>query len=88
MNAKDLHRMIEWLLLAAVFYAAAMAVSQPQVQTLLWKLGHITVGAFLGYWLDRRLLGRYVAELHFGTLRVIARAVIVGCAILGVAFGL
>lgn len=88
MNKKDLFRMFPWLVLAAGLYGIAMIVQNPQLQTLFWKLGHITVAAYLGYWLDRHLLGRYVPETHFGTHRVLARAFIVGSVILGVAFGL
>ncbi|MBA5605853.1 hypothetical protein H3H36_10825 [Duganella sp. FT3S] len=49
--------MIEWLLVAAVFYLAAIVMMQLHysgpLQTLAWKLGHSTLGAFIGYWLDR-----------------------------------
>ncbi len=88
MTEKDYLRMIQWLALAAMFYVAAVLVSQPQLQTGLWKLGHITIGGYVGYWLDRHLLGRYVAFEHSHTPRVIARAIIVCAAILGMAFGL
>lgn len=84
---KDKLRMIQWLLIAAVFYGAAMIVQQPQAQTGLWKAGHITSGAFLGYWIDRHLFGRY-DHSDINTNRVLARAIVAGAAILGMAFGL
>lgn len=50
-------RMIEWLLLAALFYAVAYIMlllgNNGPIQTLTWKLGHVTLGGFAGYWLDR-----------------------------------
>lgn len=88
MNEKDLTRMLQWLLLAACFYIAAVFVQQPQIETGLWKAGHITSGAYLGYWIDRHLFGRYNSGDDKYIPRVMARAIVVGCAILGMAFGL
>ena len=87
MTKRDKMRMVQWLLLAAVFYLLAMFVAvQPQLQTALWKCGHITVGAFAGYWIDRNLYGRLDADAEHG--RIVARAIVVAAAILGMAFGL
>ena len=83
---KDLHRMFHWLMLAAAFYALAMLTTQMQLQTGLWKLGHITIGAFAGYWVDRNLYGRVSPESAPG--RLVARAVVVAACVLGMAFGL
>lgn len=57
MSNRDKIRMIEWLLMAAFFYAAAivllkLGVSGP-IQTVAWKLGHVTLGGYLGYRIDR-----------------------------------
>jgi hypothetical protein len=87
MNQKDYFRMFQWLLLAACFYVAAVIVQQPQIETGLWKAGHITSGAYLGYWMDRHLFGRFNHDCNY-TSRVIARAIIVGAAIFGMAIGL
>lgn len=87
MNKSDVSRMIHWLLLAAIFYVSAVFVQQPQLQTGLWKAGHITLGAYLGYWIDRHLFGRYSFD-HAYAPRAIARAVVVGTCVLGMAFGL
>lgn len=50
-------RMIEWLLVAALFYGSALLMLghgyNGPLQTLTWKLGHVTLGGFAGYWLDR-----------------------------------
>lgn len=80
-------RMIQWLWFAAMLYLAAMLATNAQAQTGLWKAGHITSGAFIGYWIDRNLFGRFTSD-HCYTPRAIARAIVVGCAILGMAFGL
>lgn len=54
---RDIMRMVEWLLLAALFYWGAMQLPitghYAPLQTLLWKLGHVTLGSFVGYWIDR-----------------------------------
>jgi hypothetical protein len=42
---RNLTRMLPWAVLAFLLYAVALSTPQPQIQTLLWKLGHITLGA-------------------------------------------
>lgn len=87
-------RMISWLLVSAALYGSSIllvALCPPsgvwaQLQTGLWKLGNITVGAFLGYWADRHLYGRMGPTASTG--RQIARALIVAASILGVSLGL
>lgn len=86
MRNNDKLRMVEWILLAIALYVSAMLVSNPQLQTGLWKAGHITSGAFIGYWIDRQLLGRVVGDVTQG--RIIARAVVVAAAVWGMACGL
>lgn len=83
---RDYSRMLEWLTLAAMFYAVALSVPQPQLQTLFWKLGHVTVGCYVGYVADRQLFGRLTGES--GGQRQIARAIIVLAVIYGIAGGL
>ena len=86
MTYRDKLRMMQWLCLAAAFYALAVLVQQPQLQTGLWKAGHITSGAFVGYWIDRGLFGRVDGASSDG--RLITRAIVAAAAILGMAFGL
>lgn len=86
MTYRDKLRMFEWLLLAAFFYALAVMVVQPQLETGLWKAGHITSGAFIGYWMDRNLNGRIISPPS--DQRLLVRAIVVAAAILGMAFGL
>ena len=79
-------RMIEWLLISAALYAAALYIQHPQIQVGLWKAGHINSAAFFGYWICRRLFGRFNEKsdpmLNF------ARAVIIASCIIGMALGL
>jgi hypothetical protein len=57
MSKSDKSRMIGWLLVAAFFYAVAYAMFRAEVtgpfQTLAWKLGHVTLGGYAGFRLDR-----------------------------------
>lgn len=50
-------RMVRWLLIAGLLYSVAFFLlyhgySGP-VQTACWKLGHVTLGSYAGYWIDR-----------------------------------
>ncbi len=90
---KKLIRMSTWLLLALTFYLLAAMINVPsgggwqsQAQTGLWKAGHITIGAYLGYWIDTHLF-RHIDQ-NSGGNRILARAVVVGAAIFGMALGL
>lgn len=94
---KDIFRMFHWLLIAVVLYVAAGLLATltdgagasrlPQVQIVLWKLGHITLGAFAGYWIDRNgFRDRLVADA--GPLRQLRRALIMAAAMLAVSMGL
>ena len=86
----EFHRMAQWALLAAVFYVLAMFVvtssAHPQLQTALWKCGNVTLGSFLGYWLDRNALGRVTPGSTPG--RQASRAILMGAAVLGLSLGL
>lgn len=81
-------RMIEFLILAVALYLLAIIIPWPQFQTASWKLGHITSGATIGYWIDRQLFGRINYEVSVNRYRYLCRATLVSAAILGMAFGL
>lgn len=59
----DKARMLQWLLLALLAYLIAMLLAQmpaatdagmlPRLQVVLWKIGHLTLSAWVGYWIDR-----------------------------------
>lgn len=86
---RDKFRMIQWLGFAAVFYGAAMFIfgSQPQLQTLCWKLGNVTIAGFVGYHIDVHAFRRHITPYSNG-LDQIRRAIIVAAAMLSVSLGL
>lgn len=87
---RDKLRMAQWLLLAAFFYALALTVfsEQHQLQTLCWKLGNLTVAAYFGYWIDRRIFWHNRLCVEAPPLLQIRRAIIVSAAMLSVGLGL
>lgn len=95
----DFARMIVWLLAGLALYAAAMMVGsdRPAVQTVLYKLGHVTTLAWVGYWLARGALGRIVSNDNHrknytarpsAPIELLARAVLVGAVIIAGSLGL
>ena len=91
-KSADLFRMIGWLLAGLALYGASIAVGAdyPQPQVILQKLGNVTVFSYVGYWISRQALGRIDEQYRMPTDpgRVIARAVVIGAAILAGALGL
>jgi hypothetical protein len=86
----DRFRMIEWLALAIVFYVLALYVfgGQPQLQTLCWKLGNLTVASFMGYWLDRTVFYDTRPDAVTSPIYHIRRAMVMAAAMIAVATGL
>lgn len=84
-------RMVEWLLVAALFYwiATRLPISghYAPIQTLLWKLGHVTLGGFIGYWLDRMAF-RDRISCTTPPLTMIRRAVIMAASMYTLGTGL
>jgi hypothetical protein len=77
---RDLMRMAEWLLVALVLYVSALLLMRHgdagPVQTLIWKLGHVTLGGYAGYWIDRKAFrDRIRQDSH--PLVMIRRAIII-----------
>jgi hypothetical protein len=83
-------RMLEWLALAAVLYAACITLRtfdvEPQAQIVLWKLANVTVSAYVGYWIDRRAFARVGRFSDVGDQ--LRRAVVMAAAMLSVSLGL
>lgn len=91
MRDAHLFRMAGWLLAGLCLYASSVQVgaAYPQWQVILQKLGNVTMFSWVGYWIARQALGR--VDLTITTTdgsRVLARAVVVGAAILAGALGL
>lgn len=91
----DKMRMAQWLLLSLVVYLLATLLAgmhgptdaglYPRLQTVLWKVGHLNLSAFIGYWIDRRAF-RMRIDSASPSGEHIRRAIIIGAAML--AFGL
>jgi len=88
---RDLGRMMDWLAMALMFHLAAIILRQyslePQIQTVLWKLGNLTLASYAGYWIDRRTFGLRVTRSS-PPLEQIRRAIIVSAAMITVGLGL
>jgi hypothetical protein len=87
---KDVMRMAEWVVVAAVMYGSCIALRSfnvaPQAQVVLWKLGNMTIAGHVGYWMDRRAFTRIEAGSTY--LEQLRRAIVIAAAMLAVALGL
>lgn len=88
---RDLGRMVDWLVMALCFHVAAIVLRthqlEPQIQTVLWKLGNLTLAAYAGYWIDRRTF-RGRLDLTSPPGEQMRRAIIVAAAMVAVGLGL
>lgn len=84
----NLGRMIGWLFAGLALYACAYATGNayPAVQTVFYKLGHVTTLAWVGYWIARQMLGRI--DKDSDSIDSIARAILAGSVILAGSMGL
>ncbi len=91
MKRNDIVRMIDWLAWALACYAAVLVLRgldvAPQAQTVLWKLGNLTVAAYAGYWIDRRAFRMRIEPGSDGSEQL-RRAIIMAAAMIAVALGL
>jgi hypothetical protein len=92
MTNNDWARMFQWLLFSIICYFIAAVLAswnaQPQVQVIFWKVGHLALGANLGYWIDRNAFKRSRVNELSPALFGIRRAIIIAAAILALALGL
>lgn len=81
-------RMLLWLAAGLTLYSVStwLGPEHPQAQVTLYKLGHVTTLAYVGYWISRQALGRVVARTD--STRVVARAIVIGSAMIAGALGL
>lgn len=83
----DSSRMLVWLFVSAMFYAAALLLlDSPVLQSIALKLGNVTIAGNVGYWLARTALGRVYPDSP--PQEKVARAVVIGAAMLGISLGL
>lgn len=81
-------RMIVWLLAGLLMYAAAVLISEayPAVQTVFYKLGHVTTLAWVGYWISRQGIGRI--DETSDPIKLQARAILMAGIIIAGSMGL
>jgi len=84
----DKFRMVAWLFcgLALYFFAACAGSDAPAVQTVFYKLGHVTTLAWVGYWIARNAIGRVFN--HSTPTGELARAVLIAGVIIAGSMGL
>jgi hypothetical protein len=83
----DSTRMAMWLFISVLFYSAAFFLGDsPVLQTVAFKLGNVTVAGNVGYWLARTALGRIYPDSP--PQDRVARAIVMGAAMVGVSLGL
>lgn len=92
-------RMADWLILSVLAYLTATILAAipaptladahaslfPRLQTVLWKVGHLNLAAYIGYWVDRKA---FRDRIYPGCppLLMLRRALVMAACILG--FGL
>lgn len=91
MKKSDWGRMIDWLVWALLFHMGAIMLRhlglEPQIQTVMWKLGNLTLAAYAGYWIDRRVF-RLRIDSASPAGEHLRRAIIVAAAMVAVGLGL
>lgn len=80
--------MIVWLLIGILLYVASamLGPQHPATQTVLYKLGHVTTLAWVGYWIARNAVGRITASSP--PLDRLARAVLIAGVVIAGSLGL
>jgi len=87
---RNITRMLPWLVIGLLCYFVTYCLAGNeqlrQFSTVSWKLGNVTVSAYVGYWIDRHLFAR-IDETSQPLIHI-RRAIIVGAVVLAVAMGL
>ena len=88
---KSAFRMIQWAIITVMMmFASREWVTDPQWQAGLWKLGLVSGGGYMGYWISRtvsRIRPHEIESLVVRSEYERNRAIIVGFAMLAAAFG-
>ena len=84
-------RLLGWLFFTVLLILAIAWLSPPQLPVMLYKVAMVTMGAVLGYWIDRALFP--YARPHkckdwAYSLTMLRRALIVLACVLGMTLGL
>lgn len=92
---KDKSRMLGWLLMALAVYVIAALLAHlpgdggqwPRAQVVLWRIGHLMIGVWLGYGADRALYRDRIDDSTPALIHI-RRALIVGVIVIGMAVAL
>ncbi len=86
MRIKEKLKMAQWLCLGLALYTLAWLVGSdlPAAQTVLYKAGHVTMFAWVGYWIARNAVG---AE-NDGGQASLAKSIVISAVVLGGCLGL
>ena len=79
-------RMMQWPIIALLFFLLTLIPMPPQYQSLLVKLGNATAAGYLGYWLDRIAMANQNMDADAGWRRM-SRALLISACIVGVGIG-
>ena len=85
-------RMVLWLIAAIILYTIASIMAKegmdfyPQLQVVMWKLAHMNIAAYMGYWIDRHAFRRRLSDTSDSN-QYICRAIIIAAAMLTIALG-
>lgn len=84
----DKFRMAIWLAFGIVAYLLSLYVgpANPIIQTTLYKVGHVTTLAWIGYWISRNAIGRLDLTSDQGDK--LGRALVMGAVIIAGSLGL
>ncbi len=84
----DKFRMAVWLAAGIVAYLLSLYVgpANPIIQTTLYKVGHVTTLAWIGYWISRNAIGRLDTTSDQGDK--LGRALVMGAVIVAGSLGL
>lgn len=92
MNKSDIMRMFQWLLFSAFCYGMAQTLTAielwPQIQVVFWKVGHLAIGANLGYWVDRCAFKGNRITVSSPPMDGLRRALIIAAAMLAISGGM
>lgn len=89
-KALDRMRMITWLIFGLALYLASWFAGNdhPFIQTILYKTGHVTTLAWVGYWISRHAVGRISQTAKTTEGQYLARAIIIAGVIIAGSLGL
>lgn len=87
-------RMTGWLLITLILIGVIAVLKPENLMLSLYKLSLITMAAVIGYWIDRSLFpyarpdDMTLTDPLERAAAMLRRAIIVGCAMLGVSLGM